>query len=170
MLEWYGNIPTFPILGDTRNITVYVYIIIGSVPKARWSEQVQTVAKMCPRLTTLNLSIQPNILLDDADSYEVWAPLASRLSTGERGLVPCLIDLSVYNSCWPDVLGLLKVAGDKLERLNLMLRREIKYKISDATSMGQVNVVPFLCGRLTQLHLGYTHGTGIGKFEQLIMR
>ena len=131
--------------------------------KARWAEQVETIARMCPRLKSLNLSIQPSILFDDADAYEVWSPLASQRSTGVRGLVPYLSDLSIYNSCWSDVSGLLKVAGDKIEKLTLMLRREIKYKISDATSMDQVNLVPHLCPRLRNLHLGYTHGTGIGK-------
>ena len=95
------------------------------IVKARWAEQVKTVAKMCPSLTTLNISTQPSILLNDADAYEVWSPLASQISTGVPGYVPCLRDLSIYNSCWSDVSGLLKVAGDKLERLNLMLRREI---------------------------------------------
>ena len=135
------------------------------IVKARWAEQVKTIAKMCPSLTTLNISIQPSILLDDADAYEVWSPLASQISTGVPGFVPCLRDLSIYNSCWSDVSGLLKVAGDKLERLNLMLRREIKYKISDSTSMDQINLVPHLCRRLRTLHLGYTHGTGIGNIN-----
>ena len=133
------------------------------VVKARWIEKVKTIAKMCPRLKALNLSIQPSILFDDADAYEVWCPLASQMSTGVRGLVPYLTDLSVYDSCWSDVSGLLKVAGDKIERLNLMLRRDVKHKISDATSMDQVNLVPHLCPRMRNLHVGYTHGTGIGK-------
>ena len=133
------------------------------VVKARWIEKVKTIAKMCPRLKTLNLSIQPSILFDDADAYEVWCPLASQISTGVRGLVPYLTEVSVHDSCWSDVSGLLKVAGDKIEKLTLMLRRDIKYKISDATSMEQVNLVPHLCSRMRNLHLGYTHGTGIGK-------
>ena len=135
------------------------------VVKARWIEKVKTIAKMCPRLKTLNLSIQPTILFDDADAFEVWAPFASSMSTGVKGRVPYLTDLSVYDSCWSDVSGLLKVAGDKIEKLNLMLRRDTKYKISDATSMEQINMVPLLCPRMRQLQLGYTHGTGIGKLS-----
>ena len=133
------------------------------VVKARWIEKVKTIARMCPRLKTLNMSIQPSILFDEADAYEVWSPMASQMSTGVRGLMPYLTDVSIYDSCWSDISGLLKVAGDKIEKLNLMMRRETKNKISDATSMDQVNLVPLLCPRMCNLHLGYTHGTGIGN-------
>ena len=133
------------------------------VVKARWIEKVKTIAKMCPRLKTLKMSIQPSILFDEVDAFEVWAPFASQMSTGVKGWVPYLTDVSVYDSCWSDVSGLLKVAGDKIEKLELMLRRDTKYKISDATSMEQINMVPLLCPRMRQLKVGYTHGTGIGK-------
>ena len=133
------------------------------VVKARWIEKVKTIAKMCPRMKSLNMSIQPSILYDETDAFEVWAPFASQMSTGVKGCVPYLTDLSVYDSCWSDVSGLLKVSGDKIEKLNLMLRRDTKYKISDATSMEQINMVPLLCPRMRQLQVGYTHGTGIGK-------
>ncbi len=129
--------------------------------RTRWKYDIGDVASSCPDLRTLNISVQPSVLLR-SDADDLWAPL---------GRLQHLSELHAHSSSWADILGLLRVVGRKLTMLSLMLSNSASSSspLSSVATEGEggigddpsetefVNAVPFLCPELEELRLGFLH-------------
>ncbi len=119
--------------------------------KERWRRQIEEVARLCPRLRSIRLSVQPSVLCL-ADKEAVWGPLAQ---------LEHLSELHIHSSGWPDAFALLVVVGSNVKKLSLRLDSPTSTGEDDvllSTSFGFVNTVPYLCPGLRELCLGYLQG------------
>lgn len=117
--------------------------------KLAWKDQVQTVVDACPKLRSLHLFVQPQILTE-SDKSSMWRPLTLGLHW--------LKELHVCGSCWGDIIGVLLMIGHKLESLHLNLNTLKSLREDDITSMDFINTIPHLCPNLKRVNLGYRHG------------